>query len=69
MVANIAANVLIKNAESLVAAVAEDGVIITSGMLKTRVDDVVSAFESAGGKVQSTRQIEDWITTLITRSK
>ena len=69
VVANIAATVLIKNAESLVAAVAEDGVIITSGMLKTRVDDVVSAFESAGGKVQSTRQIEDWITTLITRSK
>ncbi len=69
VVANIAANVLIKNAESLVAAAAEDGVIIASGMLKTRVDDVVSAFESAGGKVQSTRQIEDWITTLITRSK
>jgi ribosomal protein L11 methyltransferase len=69
VVANIAANVLIKNAESLIAAAAEDGVIIASGMLKTRVDDVVSAFESAGGKVQSTRQIEDWITTLITRSK
>lgn len=69
VVANIAANVLIKNAEALVAAVAEDGVIITSGVLKTRVNDVVSTFESAGGKVQSTRQIEDWTTTLVTRSK
>ena len=69
MVANIAANVLIKNAESLVATVAEDGVIIASGMLKTRVDDVVSAFEYAGGKVQSTSQIEDWFTTLTTKSK
>ena len=69
VVANIAANVLITLAETLVATVAEGGVIITSGVLTTRINDVASAFESAGGKVQSTRQIEDWTTTLITRSR
>ncbi len=69
MVANIAANVLITLAETLVATVAKDGVIITSGVLKTRINDVASAFEFAGGQVQSTRQIEDWTTTLITRSR
>ena len=69
MVANIAANVLITLAETLVTTVAKDGVIITSGVLKTRINDVASAFEFAGGKVQSTRQIEDWTTTLITRSR
>ena len=33
------------------------------------VDDVVSAFESAGGVVQSSRKIEDWTATRITRAR
>jgi len=69
VVANIAANVLITLAETLVATVAENGIIITSGVLKTRINDVVSAFEFAGGEVRSTRQIEDWTTTLIARAR
>ena len=69
MVANIAANVLIKLADTIVATVAEDGIIIISGVLKTRINDVISAFEFAGGKVQSLRQLEDWTTTLIKRSR
>jgi len=69
VVANIAANVLITLAETLVATVAENGIIITSGVLKTRINDVVSAFEFAGGEVISTRQIEDWTTTLIARAR
>jgi ribosomal protein L11 methyltransferase len=66
--ANIAANVLIMLAEPLVASVAEDGVIITSGVLDTRLDDVVAAFEAAGGRVESSRKIEDWTMTRIVRS-
>tara|TARA_Y100000588_G_scaffold381214_1_gene466458 strand:- start:965 stop:1861 length:897 start_codon:yes stop_codon:yes gene_type:complete len=69
VVANIAANVLIKLADAIVATVAEDGIIIISGVLKTRINDVISAFEFAGGKVQSRRQLEDWTTTLIKRSR
>jgi ribosomal protein L11 methyltransferase len=66
--ANIAANVLIMLAEPLIASVAKDGVIITSGVLDTRFDDVVAAFEAAGGHVESSRKIEDWTATRIVRS-
>ena len=66
--ANIAANVLIKLAEALVATVSGDGVIITSGVLDTRLDEVISAFESAGGVIESTRQIEDWTATRFIRA-
>ncbi|MCZ6538498.1 MAG: 50S ribosomal protein L11 methyltransferase [Chloroflexi bacterium] len=67
--ANISANVLIELAGPLVSSVSKDGVIITSGVLETRLDDVISAFESAGGVVQSSRKIEDWTATRITRGR
>ena len=65
--ANIAAKVLIELAEPLISTVSEDGVIIISGVLETRLDDVVLAFVSAGGVVESSRKIEDWTATRITR--
>jgi ribosomal protein L11 methyltransferase len=67
--ANIAANVLIMLAEPLIASVSDTGVIITSGVLDTRLDAVVAAFEAVGGEVQSTRKIEDWTATRVTRAK
>ena len=67
--ANIAAKVLIKLAGPLISTVSEDGVIITSGVLDTRLDDVNSAFVSAGGVVQSVRKIEDWTAARITRAR
>lgn len=66
--ANIAANVLIMLAEPLIASVAKDGAIITSGVLDTRLDDVVAAFEAVGGRVESSRNIEDWTATRIVHS-
>jgi ribosomal protein L11 methyltransferase len=66
--ANIAANVLIMLAEPLMASVAKDGVIITSGVLDTRLDEVIAAFKEVGGAVQSSRQIEDWTATRITHA-
>ena len=67
--ANIAANVLIALAEPLMATVTDDGVIVTSGVLDTRLDDVVETFKAVGGEVQSSRHIEDWTATRITRAK
>lgn len=67
--ANIAANVLIRLAEPLIRTISDDGVIITSGVLETRLDDVIAAFESAGGAVQSGRKIEDWTATRIVRAR
>lgn len=66
--ANIAANVLISLAEPLLASVADNGVIITSGVLDVRLDEVVAAFKAVGGEVQTSRQIEDWTATQITRA-
>ena len=67
--ANIAANVLIALAEPLIATVTDDGVIVTSGVLESRLSDVIEAFEAVGGEVESSRQIEDWTAALITRAK
>jgi ribosomal protein L11 methyltransferase len=66
--ANIAANVLIALAQPLIDSVSDDGVIITSGVLDTRLADVVAAFEKVGGEVESSRMIEDWTATRITRA-
>ncbi|MDA1279689.1 MAG: 50S ribosomal protein L11 methyltransferase [Chloroflexi bacterium] len=68
VVANIAANVLIRLALPIISTVIEDGAIITSGVLDSRLDEVIAAFEAVGGVVQSTRRIEDWTATRITRS-
>jgi len=66
--ANIAANVLILLAEPLISSIADGGVIITSGVLDVRLDEVIAAFEAVGGAVESSRQIEDWTATRIVRS-
>lgn len=65
--ANIAANVLIDLSDTLVSTITENGIIIASGVLVSRLDAVVTAFVSAGGTVQSTRRIDDWTMVLITR--
>lgn len=67
--ANIAANALIALAKPLMATVTDDGVIVTSGVLESRLSDVIEAFEAAGGEVESSRQIEDWTAARITRAK
>ncbi len=67
--ANISAKALIELAGPIVSTVSEDGVIITSGVLEGRLDDVNAAFESAGGVVQSSRKIEDWTATRISRAR
>lgn len=67
--ANIAANVLIELAQPLIDSVSDDGVIITSGVLETRLNEVISAFKKVGGMVESSRMIEDWTSTRIKRSE
>ena len=67
--ANIAANVLIELAQPLIDSVSDDGVIITSGVLDTRLNEVISAFKKVGGMVESSRMIEDWTSTRIKRSQ
>jgi ribosomal protein L11 methyltransferase len=57
---NIVADVIIGLAPVLPNFVKEDSVLICSGILDTRLGDVVSALEQAGLQVTSTKAKEDW---------
>ena len=57
---NIVADVIIGLAPTLPAFLSDSSVLICSGILDTRLADVVAAVESAGMTVTSVRQKDDW---------
>ena len=65
--ANISAKVLCELATDLLACLKEDGVLIASGLLAERRDEVTSAFNEAGGTVIEERESEDWLALKIMR--
>ena len=60
ILANISANVLKLLSEHLMAALNTGGVIIASGVLQDRFDEVKSAFTAVGGVVSEKRVTGDW---------
>ena len=60
VLANIVADVIIPLAPVVPHFLGEDSVFICSGILNTRLSEVISALESAGLQVLSTEQQEDW---------
>ena len=60
VLANIVADVIIPLAPVVPQFLVEDSVFICSGILNTRLSEVISALESAGLQVLSTEQQEDW---------
>ncbi len=60
-VANISAKVLVELAGELVAALRPDGVLIASGVLEERGDEVREAMRNAGFVELETQQTEDWL--------
>jgi ribosomal protein L11 methyltransferase len=60
VLANISANVLIKIAPHLLAALKPNGAIIASGVLEERYAAVKSAFEAIGGCVSDKKLTGDW---------
>lgn len=58
---NISASVLCELAVELLACLNKDAVLIASGLLAERKDEVTSAFDEAGGKVIEERSSEDWV--------
>lgn len=60
ILANISANVLKLLSEHLMAALNTGGVIIASGVLLDRFDEVKSAFAAVGGVVSEKRVTGDW---------
>ena len=60
MLANIVADVIIPLAPVVPHFLGEDSVVICSGILNTRLSEVISAREAAGLQVLSPEQQEDW---------
>ena len=60
VLANIVADVIIPLAPVVPHFLGEDSVFICSGILNTRLPEVISALEAAGLQVLSTEQQEDW---------
>lgn len=60
VLANISANVLKMLAPEILKTLSEDGVIIASGVLEDRYEEVCSTFEAIGGAVFDMKQTEDW---------
>ncbi len=65
--ANISAAVLCDLAAELLACLTQDGVLIASGLLAERRDEVTSAFSKAHGMVVEERSSEDWLALKVMR--
>ena len=57
---NIVADVIISLAPTLPRFLQEDSILICSGILDTRLTDVITALENAGLEITAIRQKEDW---------
>lgn len=68
VLANIIARILIDLAEHLVKAMRPGGTIVLAGVIDSRERDVVDAFEGHGATLRTRRQIDDWVSLVMTRS-
>ena len=60
VLANIVADVIIPLAPAAAGFLSEDSVFICSGILNTRLAEVLTALENAGMQILSTQQQDDW---------
>ena len=65
--ANISARVLSEIAADLIECLKDHGVLIASGLLAERRDEVIAAFAEAGGVVIEERESEDWLAFKVVR--
>lgn len=61
LLANITADVLLVLSQTVVEHVADGGVMIMSGIIKSRVDDVVSAYSKLGFTIEKRRDKGEWV--------
>lgn len=66
VVANIVADVIIMFCENVGQFMKEDSVFITSGIIDTRENDVLAAFEKYGFKVKERRTSGGWVCFVVT---
>lgn len=58
--ANITADILMRFSKSLGKHLRENGTIVLSGMIDTRLDEVIQCYESAGYQIVERMAIDDW---------
>lgn len=67
VLANIISRILIELCEAIVAHTKPGGTIVLAGIIETREQDVIAAYEAAGAKVIDRRFAEDWVSLVLTR--
>lgn len=67
VLANIIARVLIELSETIVAHTKPGGKIVLAGIIESREQDVIDAFQAAGATVINRRFAEDWVSLVLTR--
>jgi ribosomal protein L11 methyltransferase len=67
VLANIIARVLIELADAIVAHTRPGGHMVLAGIIESREQDVIDAFEAAGAKLVTRRSHEDWISLVLER--
>ncbi|MBA3275707.1 MAG: 50S ribosomal protein L11 methyltransferase [Chloroflexia bacterium] len=67
VLANIIARILIELAEPLVRATKPGGHLVLAGIIESREAEVVAAFQLRGTTVITRRQMDDWVSLVLTR--
>lgn len=68
VLANIIARVLIELSEAIVAHTKPGGSMVLAGIIESREQDVIDAFQKAGATVVNRRTSEDWISLVLKRN-
>lgn len=68
VLANIIARVLIELSEAIVEHTKPGGFMVLAGIIESREQDVIDAFQSVGAKVVNRRFQEDWVSLVLRRS-
>lgn len=67
VIANIISRILIEICEAVVAHTKPGGSIVLAGIIESREQDVIAAYEAAGARVVNRRFAEDWVSLVLTR--
>ena len=67
VLANIISRILIELSEAIVAHTKPGGKMVLAGIIETREQDVIDAYEAAGARLINRRFAEDWVSLVLTR--
>ena len=67
VLANIISRILIELSEAIVAHTKPGGKMVLAGIIESREQDVIDAYEAAGARVINRRFAEDWVSLVLTR--